>query len=103
VCVCVCVCVFVFVCVFEDADHVEVAHNVLDHHALLRVFLPEIDHVWLNDVEEFCAHCRHAFEKVGPHLSSGGNGKKKKNGGKREGKVNKGSRTCLGKNMRKIK
>jgi hypothetical protein len=29
--------------------------------------------------------------------------KKKKNGGKWEGKVNKGSRTCLGKNMRKIK
>ncbi len=81
VCVCVFVCVRLCVCVFEDADHVEVAHNVLHHHALLRVFLPEIDHVWLNDVEKFCAHCRHAFKKVGPHLSSGGgHGEKKKLG-----------------------
>ena len=36
----------------------------LNHHALLGIFLPKEDNVWVNDVEELGADCRDSTEEV---------------------------------------
>jgi len=44
---------------------VQVAHHALHHHALLRVFLPEVGAVGLNGVEELGHYRCHAAKVTG--------------------------------------